>query len=235
MAHAQFRLGQTVYSRDGKKLGKIDRLILDDESRRVEAIVVHKLLQSADKVIDLGLVDWTDEDRVVLKIDAADAERLPAFFKEEFVEVKPEVAQREIWEALQPGVPGAYLSTVPAAGRQPIHELTSGLFPTVVPSDAIVKTESNVPFEDDVISSGTEVVALDGKTVGYVAEVFVAPDRSVSGFVVKAGIFFKHDIVVPIEWVDDIGEKTIRLKVTADQAKEARPAPEIPRELFATA
>lgn len=235
MARAQFRLGQPVYSRDGKKLGQIDRLILDDQSRRVEAIVVHKLLQAADRVIDLGLVNLTDDDRVVLKIDAGEAERVPAFFRENFVDVKPDVAQRTIWEALQPGVPGAYLATVPAADRQTIHQMTSGLFPTVIPSDATVKTESNVPFDDDVISSGTEVVAIDGKSIGRVAEVFVAPDDSASGFVVKAGVFFKRDVVIPVEWVDNIGEKTIRLKVTADQAEEARPAPEIPQELLSTA
>ena len=235
MARCLLRHGQTIFSRDGKKLGRNDRLIMDDQSRRVEAVVVHKLLHSADKVIDLGLVDWTDENRVVLKIDATDCERLPTFFEENFVDVTPGAAQQSRRGVLLPGVPGPFLSDVAVAGRMSIRELTSGTFPNVIPSNVAVMTESNMPFEDDVISCGTEIVATDGNTVGRVSEVFVAPDASVSGFSVTAGHLFRHNSVVPIEWVGDIGEKSIRLKVTSDQARQAPPAPDIPQEILSTA
>jgi uncharacterized protein YrrD len=87
-----------------------------------------------------------------------------------------------------------------------------------------------------MISHGTEVVASDGRKVGTVAEIFVTPDGKVTGFVVKAGFLFKRDVVIPIEWVAEIGEKHIRLKMTADDTEESgHPVPEGMRPMPSTA
>jgi uncharacterized protein YrrD len=92
-----------------------------------------------------------------------------------------------------------------------------------------------VPAEDDVIGGGTEVLAADGRKVGTVAAVMLALDRGVAGFVVNAGFLFKRDVYVPAEWIADVGERHIRLNVTAEQAEAAgRQTPRVARSEPAT-
>jgi uncharacterized protein YrrD len=221
MPQAHIRLGDPVFSRDGRKLGTVDRLILDERRRRVKALVVHKLLQAADKIIEMSLVERVGEDGIILRINADEAARLPAFVRQGFVEVTPEAALHTLYASLAPGA-GTFLAAAPVAGRHTIEDATAGVHPPPIPPDAKVSVESNVPVDYDVISSGTDVYASDGRWVGTVAEVMVDPDGNVTGFVVKEGVLFKHDVFIPVAWIADIGDKHIHLKVSAEQA-EASP------------
>lgn len=67
--------------RDGHKLGRVDRLVVDEAHRRVEALVVQKLLQAADRLFDIGLVEQAGEDGGFLRITAGEAKRLPVFVR----------------------------------------------------------------------------------------------------------------------------------------------------------
>jgi uncharacterized protein YrrD len=218
MPQAHIRLGEPVFSHDGRKLGTVDRLILDERRRRVKALVIHKLLQAADKIIEMSQVERVGEDGIVLRINADEAARLPAFVRQEFVEVTPDAALHALYSSLMPGQ-GTFLATAPVAGRHTIEDATAGVHPPPIPPDARVTVESNVPADYDVISSGTDVYASDGRWVGTVAEVMVDPDGNVTGFVVKEGVLFKHDVFIPVDWIADIGDKHIHLKVSAEQAE----------------
>jgi uncharacterized protein YrrD len=229
MPQANIRLGDPVYSSDDKRLGSVDRVILDDRRRRVEAIIVHKLLRAGDKIIELPLIDRIEEKRIVLRIDAAEAENLPTFVKESFIEIEPDAAQQALWSSLMPSAPGAVLAWAPVAGRQTVEEALSGGVPTAIPHSAKVEVERNVPAEDDIIGYGTDVIDLNGEKVGSVAEVMLDPKNgSVAGFVIRKGLAFKSDYFIPSEWIDDIGEKRITLRVPASQVEaENRPWPSL--------
>jgi len=220
MAQVNIRIGDPVYSSDEKKLGSVDRVVLNDKRRRVEAIIVHKLLQAGDKIIELPLIDRVEEKRIVLRVDAGSVTELPAFFREAFIEVKPDDAHRTLWMSLMPSAPGTILALAPGAGRRTVREIFSSGLTQPIPHSANVEVVSNLPDDDVIISSGTDVLDLDGQKVGTVAEVMVDPKSgSAGGFVVREGILFKSDRFIPIEWVGDIGEKHIRLLVSAEQVE----------------
>jgi uncharacterized protein YrrD len=226
MACAHIRLGDPVFSQDGRKLGHVDRLILDDRRRRVKALVVHKLLQAADKMIEMSQVERVGEDGIHLRITADEAARLPAFVREGFIEVAPEAALHALYAALMPG-PGTILAAAPVAGRRTIEEATADTRLSSIPADAKVTVESNVPDYYDVIGTGTDVIAADGRKVGTVAEVMVDRNGFVSGFVIREGFLFTRDVFIPVAWIAEIGSERIRLKVSAEQAEaSAQQAPD---------
>ena len=217
MPQAHIRLGAPVYSRDGQKLGNVERLILNDRRFRVKALVVHNLLLGGDKIIEMPLAERVGEEGIVLRIDADEAERLPAFVREEFVEVTPEAALDALYASFAPGA-GTFLAP-PVAGRRPIEDFTDDGRLTPIPPDATVTVESNVPDEYDVIGPGTDVFAVDGQKIGTVSEVMVDRDGDIAGFVVEKGFLFKHDVFIPVDWIYDIGHEHIHLKVTAEEAE----------------
>src|SRR5215217_2102540 len=85
-AHA-IELGWVVYSKDGKRLGKVDRLILNSQNQHFEAFVIDRKFLAKDKVVALDLIDRVDPGRVVLSLTAEEAEGLPNFVESQYVEV----------------------------------------------------------------------------------------------------------------------------------------------------
>ena len=79
-----------------------------------------------------------------------------------------------------------------------------------------------MPDDYDVIGTGTDVVAADGRKVGTVAEVIVDPDGYVTGFVVKKASSSSTTCSSPSPGSLTSATNSIRLKVTAEQA-EASP------------
>jgi uncharacterized protein YrrD len=218
MPQAHIRIGANVYSSDGQKLGNVYRLILNDRRLRVKALVVHKPLLGDDKIVEMPLVERVGEEGIVLRINADEAKRLPAFVRETFVEVTPEAALDALYTSLVPGA-GTFLAAAPVAGRRTIEDVTGGGRLTPIPPGATVTVESNVPDEYDVIGLGTDVFAVDGQKVGTVSEVMVDSDGDIAGFVVEKGFLFKHDVFVPVDWIYDIGNHHIHLTVTAEEAE----------------
>jgi uncharacterized protein YrrD len=221
MASAHIRLGDPVFSRDGHQLGTVNRVILDDRQRREKALVVHKLLHAADRIIELSQVERVGEDSIVLRVSADEAKQLPTFVRQEFVEVTPDAALNALYESQMPG-PGTFLVAAPVTGRRTIEEATAATRLSPIPPDAKVTVDSNVPDYYDIISTGTNGIAAAGRKVGTVAEIAFDPNGFVAGVVVREGFLFTHDAYIPVEWITDISDERIRLNVSAEQA-EATP------------
>src|SRR5689334_8145745 len=195
MPQAHIRIGAGVYSRDGQKLGSVEHLILNDRRLRVKALVVHKPLLGDDRIVEMPLVERVGDEGIVLRINADEANRLPAFVREKFVEVSPEAALDALYASFAPGA-GTFLAVPPVSGRRTFEDFADDGRLTPIPPDATVTVESNVPDEYDVIGPGTDVFAVDGQKVGTVAEVMVNGDGDIAGFVVEKGFLFKHDVFV---------------------------------------
>jgi sporulation protein YlmC with PRC-barrel domain len=116
---------------------------------------------------------------------------------------------------------GSFLVEAPVAGRQTLGAATADLVDASIPLGATVEDESNLEPDDDLIGAGTDVVASDGRRVGTVHEVTYGADGSITGFVVKAGVLFKHDVHIPAASVATMGAKHIHLNVTAEHAEAA--------------
>lgn len=102
----QIQLGKPVVSKDGKQVGRVDRIALDYETREVKQIVVHQgVLLTHDRLVDRELIDRVDEDGTVhLALTAAEVDRLPEFVEAEFI-VPTEEDVRGL-PFIEPGVPG---------------------------------------------------------------------------------------------------------------------------------
>jgi len=70
--------GAAVYSSDGKKLGEVQHLLAEPEEDIFDGVVIDtSVLPGGHRFVDAPDVEAVYERGVVLKIDAAAAERLP--------------------------------------------------------------------------------------------------------------------------------------------------------------
>jgi uncharacterized protein YrrD len=80
LSKMRFKQGATVSTYDDKNLGTVDRVVLNPKTKEVTHIIVRKgFLFSEDKLIPLDLVALATEDKVTLRQDATDLDKLPIF------------------------------------------------------------------------------------------------------------------------------------------------------------
>jgi uncharacterized protein YrrD len=221
MANHQIRIGTPVHSSDGKKLGHVHRFVVDAESKALAYVAIDRSVFTEDRLVETSLLASSDESGIRLSISEAEAQNLPPFVERELVQTPGGVE-----------VPTLTGSTVPIAGSSRWHVVDSGAaeFPSVTGSslfmvapvgDVVTREVTNLDADDVRIDTGTDVVGSDGKKLGTVDELLFDDANTVTGFVVRAGFLFKHDVEVPMTSVAGIAHDHIRLNVTKDQAEAA--------------
>lgn len=214
-------LGKDVIASDGEKIGTVDRLVLDSETNDLRKFVVHKgLIFPEDRIVDIEMVTGSDDDgNIRLSVPSDDDDALPPFVEETY-----RVASED--EARHLGY-GSYMGTAPYA---PIWYAPGGASGTYRPGEGpffhgaettsgVLETRDNLPDDSMSIDSGTDVVGSDGDKVGEVEEVLVDADGHVSGFIVKSGFIFTHDVNIPISAVDHVAGSHIQLNMTGGEAE----------------
>ena len=214
-------LGKRVISRDGQHVGQVDGLVLDYNTRDIESFIVRSgALFVHDRFVPLQFIDQIDpEGTVLLTISADEIEKLPEFAERDFVVAKPDDlrAMPAAWSSMGTGAPPVYFGTGSYAAGYRGAQSMFGAAPVDAPE---LETQSNLPAQDIVIDRGTDVIASDGKKLGSVDELVYGPDGRITGYIVRAGFLFHHDITVPPEMIETIGEDQVRLRVTAEQLSE---------------
>lgn len=213
-------LGQDVFTHDGTKVGKVDRLVLNDRTHRVEQIVVHKgVFFVSDKLIDRVMIERIDGDGVHLTLDAADERKLPDFYSGQYYEWIAGSAFPYL-ESMSWGYAGMLLvATPPTPSREyPGTDNFFELAPFDQPAD---RPESNLSVTDDVIGEGAEVVSSDEHKLGHVHGASYDQTGTLTGLVVRSGLVHKHDVEIPAAWVTDTGDHRIRLNVSASEAEKS--------------
>jgi len=218
------KLGKRVMSADGHHVGHTDAFVLDYNTRNVQQFVVRSgLLLEHDRLIDRQLIDHVDEEgTVTLSIPVEEIKKQPEFYEREFVVAKPhELAEMpQEWVGSGTGAPPVYFGAGFDSLGYGRSEPFFGAAPVIPPKTQV---ETNVNAEDVMIDTGTAVVTSDGKTIGHVGEISYGPDGSITGFVVRAGFIFHHDVEVPANWIASVGADHVRLNVTAEEAREPHP------------
>ena len=207
-------LGQDVFARDGKRVGNIDRLVLNDKTHHVDRIVVHKsVFFSTDKLVERLFIDRVDEAGVYLSIDAAEEEKLPDYYHGQYYEWNPDSS------AVFPvPFPGWYTGSLlyvgsPMSGRG--YPGTRSFF-ELAPIDALqIRPESNMAEGEVRISRGTGVVSADDHALGHAHDILFDETGALTGLIVRFGLVHKHDLQVPAAWVAEIDDDRLRLTVTA--------------------
>jgi uncharacterized protein YrrD len=214
-------LGKDVIANDGEKIGTVDRLVLDNETHNLIKFVVHKgVIFSEDRIVDIDMISKIDSDGNVHVSVASDDERsLPPFVEDTY-----RVADEEVTRHLDYGT---YTGTAPYA---PIWMAPGGAGGTYRPGEGpffqgaeatsgTLETRSNLPEDSFTIDEGTEVVGSDGNKVGEVHELVMDEHGNPTGFVVKSGFIFTHDVEIPIEVVERMSSSHVQLNITSDEAE----------------
>ena len=71
MGQHEVNVGARVKSRDGKKLGTVEQLIVHPGTYRVDGFILGKGILSEPKIVEANLVTATDKEGIVLGIDEA--------------------------------------------------------------------------------------------------------------------------------------------------------------------
>jgi uncharacterized protein YrrD len=206
--------GADVYSARRDKLGTLNRVIMDPNTRRVTHLVVEKgLLFNTNKIIPIEQVNPQEEEKLVLTSSEQDLKEFQDFEEEHFVSLD---------EAENPetGVEYSYWYPPPTypAWRTGIQMLLPP-----VPTYAI-RTTQNIPDGAVALDEGARVESADGKQVGNIEQLIVEPENNrVTHFVISAGLLFKERKLIPVNWISTIGEQEVRLSVNAGTLEKLPP------------
>jgi uncharacterized protein YrrD len=212
-------LGMDVFGSDGEKVGTVERIVVDSNTKQIHQFIVHRgFLSHDDKLVDIGMVSGQDADGLRLDLTSDQVNELPGYVEERFVQIPDN--DRDSLPFMVPNAmgAGAYLYGAPNVGRG--YEGSQDSFFDAAPAVApVIEDQSNIPETDVMISEGTDVYGVDGDKLGSVGEVLVSNDGAIDGFVVSKGLIFKKDVRVPIDWVESANGDEIRLNVTSAQAE----------------
>lgn len=214
----ELKRGAGVYAPDGKKVGTVERIVLDPQSREVTHIVVDKgLFFREDKLVPLSLLGPTTEDRVTLREGEYSFEDLPPYRETEFVPAeaeKPEI--REVPSEQQRQAPQPIRLVRPYYWYPPlgIGWWTGMRYPGGIDSEFVRITEINIPEGTVALKAGAQVIGSDDRRIGNVDEVMTDPETErVSHFVISEGLILKEKKLIPAHWVRSLLEDQVFLSV----------------------
>jgi len=204
--------GATVYSAQGDKVGKVDRVVIDPNSKEVTHLVIRKgFLLVEDKVLPISLVASADADRVQLRQDAGNLEELPIFEETSYIPLdQSDAIQADYREGNAKPLywyPSADFSSLGRAGMW-------GIPVTGYDAPYAAETHQNIPPDTVALEAGANVVSADGKHVGDLEAVLTDPstDRA-THLIIKEGLLLKEKKLVPVEWISRVEENQIHLSV----------------------
>ena len=93
----QFNQGASVFTIDGHAVGRIDRVVIEANTDRVTHIVVRKgHLFTKDKVVPVDVIAAGQGERILLRVDLDQLERLPDFEETPVEETHLNIPERGI-------------------------------------------------------------------------------------------------------------------------------------------
>jgi uncharacterized protein YrrD len=208
-------------SRDGQHVGHVDGLVLNYDTRDIESFIIRSgVFLTHDRFVSLELIDHISPDGdVSLTITAPEVEKLPEFTERDFVAATRDDlgTMPDAWTSMATGALPVYFGT----GSDALGFRSTGMSNEAARRDSPgYESDSNLPSQDIVIDSGTNVIGSDGKKLGTVDEITYGPEGQLTGFIVRAGFLFHHDVTVPAELIESIGEDHVRLRVTEEKLEQ---------------
>jgi uncharacterized protein YrrD len=214
----QFKEGMDVFTADGQKIGDVDRVVIDPNSKEITHLIIRKgVLFKKDKILPLPLVDTVTAEDVTLHDNADEMPELNDFEEDYYVSVAdeevsptyPAAAARPLYRYPPPGVLRSdyYGGPIPVTTQSDVEKAARPL------------PEGTVPLQEDA-----NVVTADGEHVGDVARVIADSDTNqVTHFVISKGLLLKEQKLIPVDWISSIGEEKIRLAVKSRQVDDLPP------------
>jgi uncharacterized protein YrrD len=210
----QLAKGAKVFTADGERVGTIDRVVLEPESKEVTHLVVEKgFLFTEDKVVPMSLVGPATEDRVNLREGAGDLEKLPDFQETNYVAVETVGPQGDPQPA-----PGSPRWARPLYFYPPLGSWwrTTGFADYAKPR-YVAQTEKHIPEDTVALEEGAKVIGMDGEHIGDIERIFTDPvgDRA-THLLIAEGLILKEKKLIPTVWMSTVLEDEVRLSVNSD-------------------
>ncbi len=204
----QFKNGTKVYAFDGQDVGRVDRVVLNPKTKEVSHIVVRKgFLFTEDKIIPLQLVASATEDRVSLRENATNQDKLLPFEETHYIPLD----KADLRNAAYPVDSAAALYWYPPMGGW--MGLTGSTGFSCPPPNRL-ETEQNIPEDTVALKEGAKVFSDTNQNVGNVTRVFTDPtSNQITHFLVAEGVLFKEKKLIPVSWIHEIQEGEIHLSV----------------------
>ena len=197
-----FHLGAEVVSSDGKIVGELKRVLVDDPDYRLKALVVKEggrfsglllapgsALLADEVIVPLDAVGEVTHDRVELKTTAADVRRMSPYLEfRSRQETGTEILEDE----------SAVLSLSPSIPHS-------------------VEEVANKPAGELEIEGGENVMlGRTGKRLGAVRDVLFDDDELV-GIVLHPDGWFKSDVILPRRFLDRSDDAALFAKLTEEE------------------
>lgn len=205
----QFKKGAKVLTADGERVGSIDRVVLEPDTKEVTHLVVEKgFLFSEDKVVPMSLVGPATEEKVTLREDAGDLEKLPDFEESYYV----------------PADTGPRRPLAPASWARPMYLYppvgtwwSGGGYATGVEPQYVVRTKRQIPEGTIALEEGAKVIGSDGEEIGKIEEIFTEPQENrATHLLVSEGLILKEKKLIPTQWVSTVLEEEVVLSVDSE-------------------
>jgi len=217
----RINLGTKVVTADGKDVGKIDRLVVDPRTERMQEFVVRKgFFTEHDTIIPIGEVDDRagngDDDTIHLRMTADQVKKMPEFVEHSYMAAPTGMYPGLFGDSVgMAGMGGGGLlwpapiyapagqgslgraglpAEAPLAGGAGGSEVAPGTM-----GDRLQESRPGSVF----LSTGTDVKTRGGDKVGTVDQLVVDPERGkVTEMIVKKGMFGDREIRIPTQFID---------------------------------
>jgi sporulation protein YlmC with PRC-barrel domain len=204
------RAGSDVFASDGTKLGRLYAIVLDPASDRVTHVAVDAGPHFPEpgfgaptvRSVEIDRVLSADGDSVNLDIDEDAFAALPLYEHEHFFEI-PKAEQ-------QPAEEGERPSRLWGIG-QALAAALANIGGIAVPAEHFAKATSERHILDDA-----PVWRDDPNThIGDVERVLVDDETdTIVGLVIKRGVLFHEEVVLPMQYVREIRDGAIIVQLT---------------------
>jgi uncharacterized protein YrrD len=205
----QFQKDADVQNENGEEVGMLERVVLNPSTKVVTDLIIRtgSFLSRQEKVVSMDMVLETTGNLVVLRAEKDMLEKLPPFEEKRLVSDTENPGQPTSSSKVPPviyGIPGSPPVNVPS------------------PEEKLVTwTVQNIPEGTVAMKEGAKVIALEGKHVGNVESVLADPRADlVTHLLVSSGLLSKATKLIPIQWVQSVGEDEVILRVKKDSLEE---------------
>lgn len=215
----EYSKGTPVVTADGSAAGRLAKIVVDPVTDEVTHLVVEKgVVRKQTRVVPIDRVKSATSGEICLQVEADHLDELPTFEEDCYVMLDDEEMERTGMGA------GTDLNRAPALyGYWPVSGGGAGPLPGTAPARFVADTCTNVPSGAAVLSEGTVVVGADDRELGRIERVISQdddPEGRVSHFVISQGTVRKKRRLVPIEWVERIEDRKVRLAVGSRTVEE---------------
>jgi sporulation protein YlmC with PRC-barrel domain len=183
---ADFHLGTDVVASDGRKVGTLARIIVDQEGFDAHALVVKEeesfagrllaaesLFITDEVVVPITAVESATHDLVKLSMSAADIRRQSPYLSHHFKQLTPDTAVLEEADVLTGGL-----------GIPRIEE-----------------TAAKGPGQIEIDRGESVMLGTTGRRLGEVRDILYDQGEMI-GVVIRPEGFFKKDVVLPVRFID---------------------------------